>query len=100
MDNKKEIKEKIKSLSDKMIDNMLDQRYDNDFTSWFKDELIAEKQKRKKHNHLMATDWKYYIKEAIKTGLESPTPYKVIPYKNGIGIKKIEFFKPIKNNSL
>ena len=36
MDNKKEIKEKIKSLSDKMIDNILDQRYDNDFTSWFK----------------------------------------------------------------
>jgi hypothetical protein len=34
--------------------------------------------------------------EAIKTGLESPTPYKVIPYKNGIGIKKIVFIKPIK----
>jgi len=38
-------------------------------------------------------NWKTYIKQAIKTGLESPTPYKVIPYKNGIGIKKIEFFK-------
>ena len=56
--------------------------------------------KEKRHNHLMATDWNYAIKEHIKTGLESPTPYKVIPYKNGIGIKKIEFFKPIKNNSL
>jgi hypothetical protein len=56
--------------------------------------------KEKKHNHLMATNWKAYIDECIKTGLESPTPYKVIPYKNGIGIKKIEFFKPIKNNSL
>ena len=54
----------------------------------------------KKHNHLMATNWNYYIQEAIKTGLESPIPYKVIPYKNGIGIKKIEFFKPIKNGSL
>tara|TARA_R100000655_G_scaffold67801_1_gene106065 strand:- start:45 stop:272 length:228 start_codon:yes stop_codon:yes gene_type:complete len=43
-----------------------------------------------------ATTWKYYIKDAIKTGLESPTPYKVIPYKNGIGIKKIEFIKPKK----
>ena len=53
----------------------------------------------KKHNHLMATDWNYAIKEHIKTGLESPTPYKVI-LKNGIGIKKIEFFKPIKNGSL
>ena len=37
-----------------------------------------------------AHDWKTYIEQAIKTGLESPTPYKVIPYKNGIGIKKIE----------
>ena len=49
---------------------------------------------------LTATNWKQYIEQAIKTGLESPTPYKVIPYKNGIGIKKIEFIKPIKNNSL
>ena len=31
-----------------------------------------------------AHDWATYIKQAIKTGLESPTPYKVIPYKNGI----------------
>ena len=50
--------------------------------------------------HLQATNWKYYLKACIKTGLESPIPYKVIPYKNGIGIKKIEFFKPIKNGSL
>ena len=49
---------------------------------------------------LQATNWKAYLDECIKVGLESPTPYKVIPYKNGIGIKKIEFFKPIKNNSL
>jgi len=41
-------------------------------------------------------NWKTYIEQAIKTGLESPTPYKVIPYKNGIGIKKIEFIKPKK----
>ncbi len=47
-----------------------------------------------------AHDWNTYIEQAIKTGLESPIPYKVIPYKNGIGIKKIEFFKPIKNGSL
>ena len=39
----------------------------------------------------MNRSWKQYIKEAIKTGLASPIPYKVIPYKNGIGIKKIEF---------
>jgi hypothetical protein len=54
---------------------------------------------KKAHDHLMATNWNYAIKEHIKTGLESPTPYKVIPYKNGIGIKKIEFIKPKKINS-
>ena len=47
----------------------------------------------KAEKHLQATNWKYYLKACIKTGLESPTPYKVIPYKNGIGIKKIEFIK-------
>ena len=46
----------------------------------------------------MANDWETYLMEAIKTGLTSPTPYEVIPYKNGIGIKKIKFIKPIKNN--
>ena len=40
-----------------------------------------------------AHDWPTYIQSAIKTGLESPTPYKVIPYKNGRGIKKIELIK-------
>ena len=50
----------------------------------------------KRHHHLMATNWNYAIKEHIKTGLESPTPYKVIPYKNGVGIKKTVFLKPIK----
>ena len=67
--------------------------------------LKKEQEKRKKiandkrHHHLMATNWNYAIKEHIKTGLESPIPYKVIPYKNGIGIKKIEFFKPKKIDS-
>ena len=57
---------------------------------------MTKKINNEPRHHLQATSWKYYIKEAIKTGLESPTPYKVIPYKNGIGIKKIEFIKPIK----
>ncbi len=35
--------------------------------------------------------WSEYIKQAIEVGLKSPIPYKVIPYKNGVGIKKIEF---------
>ena len=39
----------------------------------------------------MAISWKKYIEDCIRVGLESPTPYKVIPYKNGVGIKKIEF---------
>ena len=46
-----------------------------------------------RHHPIMATNWETYLMEAIKTGLTSPTPYKVIPYKNGIGIKKIEFIK-------
>ena len=36
-------------------------------------------------------NWKQYIKDCNRVGLESPTPYKVVPYKNGIGIKKIIF---------
>jgi hypothetical protein len=52
--------------------------------------IMNKEKKEEKHNHLMATNWNYAIKEHIKTGLESPTPYKVIPYKNGIGIKKTE----------
>ncbi len=54
---------------------------------------LNELQVKQPVRYLEATDWKAYIQSAIKTGLESPTPYKVIPYKNGIGIKKIEFIK-------
>ena len=60
------------------------------------EEINMDNKKEKNPAHC----WKTYIEQAKKTGLESPTPYKVIPYKNGIGIKKIEFFKPIKNGSL
>ena len=52
----------------------------------------SKKDKIKKEKN-PAHDWPTYIKQAIKTGLESPTPYKVIPFKNGIGIKKIELIK-------
>tara|TARA_R110002020_G_C16196597_1_gene765910 strand:- start:134 stop:355 length:222 start_codon:yes stop_codon:yes gene_type:complete len=37
------------------------------------------------------TDWPTYIKKCNEVGLSSPTPYKVIPYKNGIGVKQIIF---------
>ena len=57
---------------------------------------MKDKINHKSSSHLQATSWKHYIKEAIKTGLESPTPYKVIPYKNGIGVKEIKFIKPIR----
>jgi hypothetical protein len=56
-------------------------------------ETIIKENKSRPIDHVCATHWPTYIKQAIKTGLESPTPYKVIPYKNGIGIKKIEFIK-------
>ena len=49
---------------------------------------------------IMAISWKKYIEDCNRVGLESPIPYKVIPYKNGVGIKKIVFIKPIKNHSL
>ena len=60
------------------------------------EEINMDNKKEKNPAH----DWATYIEQAKKTGLESPIPYKVIPYKNGIGIKKIEFLKPIKNGSL
>jgi len=88
------IKEKINTLSDETISNMLKQRENNN--SSFKELLIAEQEKRKKlandtrHHPIMATNWETYLMETIKAGLTSPTPYKVIPYKNGRGIKKIE----------
>jgi len=48
----------------------------------------------------MAISWKTYIEDCNRVGLESPIPYKVIPYKNGIGIKKTVFLKPIKKIDL
>lgn len=44
----------------------------------------------KKEQPNPSRNWSSYIDQVTKTGLESPTPYKVIPYKNGRGIKKIE----------
>ena len=61
-------------------------------------ELIELMDNKKEKN--TAHDWNTYIEQAKKKGLESPITYKVIPYKNGIGSKKIDFFKPIKNGSL
>ena len=45
-------------------------------------------------------NWKKYIQHSIKTGLNSPIPYKVIPYKNGVGIKKIEFLTSFKKRKI
>ena len=86
----------------------MDNNFKNGFIKYGLDHGYIKPPKKEKkqgeyseaEQHLQATNWKYYLKACIKTGLESPIPYKVIPYKNGIGIKKIEFFKPIKNGSL
>jgi len=45
-------------------------------------------------------NWKQYIEDCNRVGLESPIPYKVVPYKNGIGIKKTVFLKTIKKIDL
>ena len=36
-----------------------------------------------------ANDWKLYLEELKKAAQSSPTPYNIIPYKNGKGIKKV-----------
>ena len=46
------------------------------------------------------TNWKAYIDKCNEVGLSSPTPYKVIPYKNGIGIRRIIFLNSGKRNCL
>jgi hypothetical protein len=33
-------------------------------------------------------NWNVYIKECIEVASTSITPYKIIPYKNGTGIKQ------------
>jgi hypothetical protein len=35
-----------------------------------------------------STNWDVYIKECIEVASTSITPYKIIPYKNGTGIKQ------------
>jgi predicted ATP-dependent endonuclease of OLD family len=106
-ENKKLVEDVKRVMSDNGINSSY---YNNDeFVKSFIDIFDKTLEKRKaeslqklvdKQDNKKAQNWSSYIKSAIKTGLESPTPYKVIPYKNGIGIKKIEFFKPIKNGSL
>jgi hypothetical protein len=33
--------------------------------------------------------WTKQIKEAVENGKSSNPPYQIIPYKNGMGIKKV-----------
>jgi hypothetical protein len=35
-----------------------------------------------------STNWDVYIKECLEVAATSATPYKIIPYKNGKGIKQ------------
>jgi len=41
-------------------------------------------------------NWNVYIYECKKVAATSITPYKIIPYKNGIGIKQAIVEKQIK----
>ena len=43
----------------------------------------------------IANDWNLYLKELQKTAQESKTPYKIIPYKNGKGIKRVIIEKQV-----
>jgi hypothetical protein len=46
-------------------------------------------------DHVLATHWETYIIEAIKTGIESPTPYESSPIKMVKASKKLSLFKSI-----
>jgi hypothetical protein len=35
-----------------------------------------------------STNWDVYLKECIEVAASSITPYKIIPYKKGVGIKE------------
>jgi len=43
-----------------------------------------------------STNWDVYIKECLEVATSSITPYKIIPYKNGKGIKQAIVEKQIK----
>jgi hypothetical protein len=43
-----------------------------------------------------SVDWDVYIKECLEVAATSLTPYKIIPYKNGRGIKQAVVEKQIK----
>ena len=45
---------------------------------------------------IASVDWDVYIKECMEVAASSITPYKIIPYKNGIGIKQAVIEKQIK----
>jgi hypothetical protein len=43
-----------------------------------------------------STNWNVYIYECKKVAATSVTPYKIIPYKNGTGIKQALVEKQVK----
>ena len=45
---------------------------------------------------IASVDWDVYIKECLEVAATSLTPYKIIPYKNGKGIKQAIIEKQIK----
>jgi hypothetical protein len=47
-----------------------------------------------------STNWNVYIKECQEVASTSVTPYKIIPYKNGTGIKQAIVEKQTKDRGL
>ena len=47
------------------------------------------KKERQKMDLTLKEQWTKQIKEAVENGKSSNPPYQVIPYKNGMGIKKV-----------
>jgi len=43
-----------------------------------------------------STNWNVYIKECMEVAALSKTPYKIIPYKNGKGIRQAIVEKQVK----
>ena len=47
------------------------------------------RKENKTMNLTLKEQWTKQIKEAVENGKSSNPPYQVIPYKNGMGIKKV-----------
>lgn len=51
--------------------------------------ILNNRKENKTMDLTLKEQWTKQIKEAVENGKSSNPPYQVIPYKNGMGIKKI-----------